>query len=219
MTLNPATFVGPAGTLVLSSSDQLWAARGVLGEGGINPSDEVMAAYLWAIARRCLVASKRTSYGVMWQNFSQPINPKWAADGEFCRVGGKYENHDACSPDRLARRKRISSMPWDQIPERIRVAVERFARGELAKPLTELSLPVGRNRLSNWASYSGVRERFPWGVEIAGEWFLEDRPMRDGDVTVEASSGDNRPTIALLSWGGAGLVVAAAAAVWLLYRG
>ena len=39
MTLNQATFVGPAGSIVLSQSDQLWAARGVLGEGGIDPSD------------------------------------------------------------------------------------------------------------------------------------------------------------------------------------
>ena len=219
MTLNQATFVGPAGSIVLSQSDQLWAARGVLGEGGIDPSEEVVAAYLWAIMRRCLVARKKTGYGVMWQNFSQPINAKWQADGKFCQVGWPYYLKAPCSEERLARRKRIITTPWDKIPAGIRDGVERFARGQLPKPVTELSLPAGRNRLSNWGSYPGVRERFPWGIEIDGEWFLEDRPMRDGDVSVQAESQDNRPTIALLSWAGAGLVVAAAAAVYLMYRG
>lgn len=218
MTLQ-ATFVGPAGSLVLSESDQLWAARGILGEGGIDPTEEVMSAYLWAIARRCLVATKKTGYGAMWRAFSQPINPKWRADGEFCRIGGKGYGTDACSPQRTARRQRIATTKWDDIPGNIRDAVERFSRGELPKPLTELALPNGRNRLNNWASYAGVRQRFPWGVEIDGEWFLEDRPMRDGDVTVTAPSEDNRPTIALLSWSGAGLVLASALAVWALYRG
>jgi hypothetical protein len=78
---------------------------------------------------------------------------------------------------------------------------------------------MGRNRLSNWASYDGVRQRYPWGVEIEGEWFLEDRPMRDGDVEIDEVKIDNRPTIALLSKAGIGLVLASAIGVYLLYRG
>lgn len=214
-----AVFRGPAGSLSLSESDQLWAARAILGEGGTDPSDEVQSAYLWSIMRRCLMGAKVVPYGQCWRNFAQPINPKWGEDGQFCRVGGAYHGKEECSPSRLARRRTITSTKWDDIPLSIRSVVERFSRGELPKPLAESLLPMGRNRLSNWASYDGVRQRYPWGVEIEGEWFLEDRPMRDGDVEIDAVKIDNRPTIALLSKAGLGLVLASAIGVYLLYRG
>lgn len=214
-----ATFTGPAGSLALTQSDQLWAARAILGEGGTDPSDEVQSAYLWSIMRRCLMGNKVVPYGKCWQNFAQPINPKWGEHGQYCRVGGPYHGKEECSPARLARRKTITSTKWDEIPLSIRSAVERFSRGELPKPLAESLLPRGRNRLSNWGSYEGVRERYPWGVEIEGEWFLEDRPMNDGDVEITNVSHDNRPTIALLQKAGVGLAIAAAIGGWLLYRG
>lgn len=214
-----AVFRGPAGSLSLSQTDQLWAARGVLGEGDENPTEEVMSAYLWAIMRRCLLSSRVRGYGTCWLNFAQPINPDWRRDGKFCRVGGKYHGRPECSESRLRRREKMASVKWDDIPLVIRGAVERFARGELAKPQIEALLPRGRNRLSNWASWPGVEQAYPWGVEIGGEWFLEDRPMRDGDVEIDEVKIDNRPPIALLTKAGIGVVVATAIGAYLLYRG
>lgn len=185
--MESAIFQGPTGrTIVLDSNDMLWAARGCLGEGGDCTDPDVLRAYLWAIMRRCLLTGSSLGYGAMWKAFSQPINPRWRRGGEFCRVGGKYRGTDACSEARLDRRERLSSLPWASIPATVREGVLAFAAGALPPPVVELSLPTGRNRLSNWASYPGVQTRFPHGVEIGGEWFLEDEGLRAGGVTVTA---------------------------------
>lgn len=214
-----ATFQGPAGSIALDASDRLWAARAILGEGDERPSFEVMSAYLWAIMRRSLMGSKRWRYRNMWLAFAQPINPDWREDGKYCRVGGKYHGTTHCAPAKLARRKRIASTPWEDIPPTIREAVERFSSGELPKPQVELALGPGRDRLTNWASWPGVEQAYPWGVRIGGEWFFEDRPMADGDVVISSVAIDDRPTIALVSWAGVGLLAAAGLAAWLATRG
>ena len=51
--------------------------------------------------------------------------------------------------------------------------------------MLERTLPKGRDRLSNWASYPGVREKYPQGVELDGEWFLEDVGLMNGDVKID----------------------------------
>jgi len=214
-----ATFTGPAGSITLDESDRLWAARAILGEGDENPSFEVMSAYLWAIMRRSLMGAKRWRYRNMWLAFAQPINPDWREDGKFCRVGGKYHGTEHCSPGKLARRKRIASTPWDEIPLTIRETVERFSQGALPKPEIELALGPGSNRLTNWASWPGVEHAYPWGTRIAGEWFFEDHPLADGDVEITSVATDDRPTIALLNWSGVGLLAAAGLAAYLATRG
>lgn len=183
-----AIYHGPTRTLELSTTDMLWAARGCLGEGGNCETPDVLRGYLWSVMRRCLLMNSSLSYGAMWRAFSQPINPRWRRGVEFCRVGGKYRGTDACSDARLDRRERLSSLPWASIPATVREGVKAFAAGALAPPVVELSLPAGRNRLSNWASYPGVKAKFPHGVEIAGEWFLEDEGLRPGEVTVTAGT-------------------------------
>jgi hypothetical protein len=213
-----ATYKGPAGTLQLTAKDRFLAAQGILGEGDENPSDEVMRAYLWAIMRRCLIRGTVIGYGTMWQQFSQPINPAWRADGAFCRPGGLYHGKEECSSARLARREKISATPWDNIPVKIRNAVDQFAAGALPPSMTERLLPAGRNRLSNWASYKGVRERFPWGVEIAGEWFLEDRPMRAGDVEIVGVTEVVEPSNMILKVSSMGIGIVAALAWLFFYR-
>jgi len=213
-----ATYKGPAGELRLTEKDRLLAARGILGEGDKNPSDEVMRAYLWAIMRRCLIRGTVIGYGTMWQQFSQPINPAWRADGVFCRPGGLYHGKDECDKKLLDRRARIAATPWEAIPLKIRNAVDQFARGELPPSMTERLMPAGSNRLSNWASYKGVRERFPWGVEIAGEWFLEDRPMRAGDVEIVGVTDVVEPSNMILKVSSIGIGIVAALAWLFFYR-
>jgi hypothetical protein len=212
-----ATYKGPAGELQLTANDRLLAARGILGEGDENPSDEVMRAYLWAIMRRCLLRATPIGYGTMWRLFSQPINPEWQADGAFCREGGLYHGKDECSSEKLARREKTSGTKWEDIPEKIRIAVDKFAEGALAPPMTERSLPPGRNRLSNWASYKNVKKKYPWGAAIGGEWFLEDRPMMAGEVTVVGGSAIE-PSSVFLKLSAVGLLIAAVLSWWVFYR-
>jgi len=174
-----AKFIGPKRTLELDDVDCLWAARGILGEGGPHVDDETMGAYLWAILRRCLLMPNTLSYGAMWQEFSQPINPKWRADGKFCKPGGAYCGRAECDPSRLARRERFASMHWDKIPTQIAGHVLAFGMGLIYAPkITEIK----QVKISNWASYPGVEEKFPWGLDIGGEWFFEDQNLLDGDI-------------------------------------
>jgi hypothetical protein len=214
-----ATFTGPAGSITLNESDRLWAARGVLGEGDESPEVEVMSCYLWAIMRRCLMGGKAWRYRNMWLAFAQSVNPEWREDGKFCRVGGKYNGSKHCEPKKLARRRRIAATDWADIPVHIRETVEAFSAGELPKPQIEAVLGTGQNRLSNWASWPGVNKAYPWGVWVGNEWFFEDRPMADGDVEITNVSTDNRPTIALVTKAGLGLVLASAIGLYLLYKG
>jgi len=65
------------------------------------------------------------------QTFSQPINPKWAADGEFCRPGGRYAGTHWCAPERLVRRALFSSLPWERVSPLTKEIVLLFASGRL----------------------------------------------------------------------------------------
>jgi hypothetical protein len=118
----------------------------------------------------------------MWRAFSQPINPKWQDDGKFCRPGGSYDKRPECSPAREARREKISSMPWEKIPTNIAGYALAFGLGQLYAPVVRGTDMV---RLSNWASYPSVDELYPWGVDVAGNWFFEDKGLIDGEVQIE----------------------------------
>jgi hypothetical protein len=76
-------------------------------------------------------------------------------------------------------------MSWLQISQVIRDSVVAFTVGELPKPDVTLE---HRARLSNWASYPGVEEKFPWGTDIGGEWFFEDKRLLPGYVEVKHAS-------------------------------
>lgn len=178
----PAEFIGPKRTLKLDFNDILWAARGVYGEGGGKPEMITMQSYLWAIMRRCLLMKTTRTYASMWQAFSQPINPIWRRDGSKCRIGGAYHGKPECSSDRLLRRDKMASIEWDKLPDVITDTLLTFANGYLMPPVVNLQK---KTRISNWASYAGVEKKFPWGIDIGGEWFFEDKNLLAGDITVK----------------------------------
>jgi hypothetical protein len=197
-----AIYHAPSGkTLSLTDSDMLWAARGCTGESRGNASRELCAAFLWALMRRILLTGSTRTYGQMWLDFSQPINPIWLAEGAKCRPGGPYAGKKECSADKLAYRAQIRVTPWVNLPATIRTAVEDFAAGALPPPMFERNLPAGANRISNWASYAGIEDIYPEGYRFEGEWFLEDSNLADGDVTIkgvaEASSWWGKPVLGL----------------------
>jgi hypothetical protein len=174
-----AIYHGPRRALSIDTDDALWAARGCYGEAGIAPSEEVLRAYLWAIMRRCLLLRSNRTYGQMWRAFSQPINPRWLRDGDMCRVGSPYHGRPECDEHRLLRREMVTTMSALRIPKIILAAVNKMQTGTLPTPGTE-----GTRRLSNWGSYSGVKDRYPHGMNIDGEWFFEDAKLADGDVWI-----------------------------------
>lgn len=178
----PAVFHGPTRSIEISHDDCLWAARGILGECGPWASYESMEACLWAILRRCLLLPNTRGYGDMWQAFSQPINPAWRDDGKFCAPGGAYDRRDECSPAREAKREKMASLPWEKIPTQISGTVLAFGMGQVWAPVFP---GLAMSRISNWASYPGVDDKFPWGVDVDGNWFFEDKSLMDGEITIE----------------------------------
>jgi hypothetical protein len=72
-------------------------------------------AVLWVMAQRWVLFQLQgvgyTKFATLLRQFSQPINPKWAADGEFCKPGGRYHGKPPCSEDKLVRRARAQTEP------------------------------------------------------------------------------------------------------------
>lgn len=178
-------YVGPdrsKGPLKIDSAKALWLMRMVYGEGGRRCSKEKVAALLWAIVNRWFLwkpALLFPTFVSMVRAFSQPINPRWMTGGDLAR---KWAGKDPASVSRLRRRARICKMTEDDMPVTIRRAVEMFANGVLFPPnvLSTLEKP----RISNWASLNSTPRKFPWGVDVSGDWFFEDRGLRDGFVSV-----------------------------------
>lgn len=166
----------------ISDNDKIWMARMCLGEGGRNCSTAKASAMLWAIMNRWHLwdrAQRYPSYVELMRAFSQPINPRWRAGGDLAE---RWKGSRFATPARLARRAWVSSRPWDKIPERIREAVSDFADGVLFPP--DILTTINRSRITNWASLKSTPKKFPWGVDIDGDWFFEDDRIADGIARV-----------------------------------
>lgn len=186
-----AIFAASGKEYIITDEDALWLARMVVGEGGKDASVEKIRALLWAIMNRFLLVPeqrKRTSLTDLVRAFSQPINPRWDGEGsdDFCAPGGKYYETDFCSSAKLKRRAQITAMPWAEIPKRIKDEIEALRSGELPLPkaMTKLFAMGKPHRITNWASYPSVREKFPQGIDVLGDWFFEDKGALAIDVAI-----------------------------------
>lgn len=120
----------------LTPEDAEWTIRMAVYEGS-DPT-----AVLWTMAQRWILMRARgagyTKFATMLRQFSQPINPRWLRDGEFCRPGGRYAGEPDCSEDKLVRRARAQSEPLataiGRAPELAQGAV-LWLRGEAANPV------------------------------------------------------------------------------------
>jgi hypothetical protein len=214
-----AVYKGPLRSLSVEDDELLTVARGVVGEGGEGVSETTAASYLWAIMNRCLLYSGADiSYADMWRAFSQPINPKWRRDGVFCLPGGKGYGAESCSEAKLARRDRINAMDWSDIPASVTRWVLDFQAGYLPSPVEVW----GSQKMTNWASAStNTPKKFPWGMEIGGEWFFEDKGTRGEVVAVEQGERRMIPPSPYRGLGKilGGIAVAALAGIgWLLAK-
>ncbi len=114
--------------------DMKWAALMLLGEAPRNATTVEGAAVLWSMASRLDFAGDRNYQGLI-QRYSQPINPRWLAEGDFCRPGGRNHGQDVCSITRTNRRAQIHATTWEDINEDIQRFVLRWARGEISNPI------------------------------------------------------------------------------------
>lgn len=160
--------------LTIDNKTALWLMRMCVGEGGARCRPEKAAALLWAIVNRWFLwpgARFYPTFVSMLRAFSQPINPRWMAGGDLAR---KYIGRNEASAKRLARRARICALRWDQIAWPIRRTVAAMANQELASPFS--------SRASNWASLPSTPKKYPWGEDVDGDWFFEDKNLRRGEV-------------------------------------
>jgi len=196
-------YKGPRRSLVIRDNDLIWIARMVVGEGGYQVEEDAASALMWAMAHRYLLHPKQSNwpnFTALLKAFAQPINPIWDGNPnnqsgtDKCEPGGQYYGTDHCSPSRLARRKKMANMAWEDIPLRVRNWVVEFQNGVLFPPdkLARLRKP----RISNWGAKSmkknlngkkvPLSEWAPHGINLGNNWFFEDKSLIDGFVDVES---------------------------------
>lgn len=152
------TVIAPGLAYDITAEDRLWAARMLAGESGTDTTDG--AAVLWTMTQR-FALGRWTTLTALFRAYSQPINPIWAANGSMCRVGGRYHGRPECSPERLARRARISSLNGDEIASPIRELVRRWDSGELPNPVPRAV------EFADPAVTAGFVRRYPGSIYIA----------------------------------------------------
>lgn len=142
--------------------DLLTLARSIRKEG---PSD--LDALAWTYAQRLvLMRSMFDSLADLITNHSQPINPKWFPDGEFCRPGGQYAGTRNCA--HAAERPANASIPWDRIESRVRLGVAKWAAGLTLNPVpksvdfAEAGFVARQMAGSNPREQAYVQQGVPW---------------------------------------------------------
>jgi len=177
----------PHQELVFSDDDLLWLGRAFVGEHGDGKEDWKFCGYfVWAMINRYLLHRGNQhwpSFKYMLRAFSQPINPRWMKGGKFVK---KYPNSKMCTPQRLKQREGYCRLQWLNIPYEVRVILECFQR--YSPPI--LDIPLKMNRISNFiASTPRRRKKWHWGFDLDGNWYLEDRRLRQGVVAIDLWSG------------------------------
>jgi hypothetical protein len=200
----------------LTPDDLLWLARSVEFEGGTNPS-----AVIWTYAQRLALPGFRRQYpslASLVRAHSQPVNPKWARDGVFCKPGGSHAGLPECSEAKLARRDRASTIAWADINAHVRDLVTKFTRAELPNPVPR-SVDFADARVSANFLVNNPTART---LLKAGNWFIgtaQSLLWPDGHVSVHYKGAQSGEAPGSGNEGiGVGLVVlalaAAAGVVW-----
>lgn len=235
-----ATYKSPHREFEISDHNLIWVARGILGESGFGVSEAGASGMMWAMANRILLTNikypgtkRQPEYWEMWREFSQPINPQWDGipgnepgdEKDFCAPGGKWAGTKFCSQDKLDRRKKYSSLTWDEIPPQVVKWVRQFQHGLLFPP-DEFSTKTNRSRISNWSAkslrsraYKGgplvpIYEKYHWGIQLDGEWMFEDTYLKKGFSSVQSDPDGFSPTaprssLGYVTLGAAGVAITA----------
>lgn len=196
----------------LTRDDLLWAGRMLFGESSSNIGRK---AVLWCMAQRLAWAGnrRRGAFKKLVKDYSQPINPKWRNEvveageeslvGHFCHpTRGTKRNEGRCGPDRLARRMRVSTKQWDELPGSLQLVIKNWSEGHLANPVpgavdfAQARATVGGRRVTTREqALARLRERnlkLVWDEDGNPEGSLEDSnafySRTDGRTTRRKSS-------------------------------
>lgn len=115
-------------TYYLRDTDIAWLARSLGGEG--YTPETLAQAHAWTMFYRFMLHPNYVQGSSFWgmiTDFSQPVDPKWKADGWKC----KGKNTGNCSPASMERRIRAT---YGKIPTKALEYAEQFAIGTLAVP-------------------------------------------------------------------------------------
>jgi len=142
--IEPGSIVAGSWRYRLTKTDLLWAARMVEGETlrREGRADDARAV-LWSMTALFSPQGQRAKYGrrrfsdfsTQIRAYSQPINPRWLATGEFCRPGGRWHGTDGCSEARLRARERLQRTPWNELDPELRRVVIAWATGKTRNPV------------------------------------------------------------------------------------
>jgi lysophospholipase L1-like esterase len=185
----------PGWSYEITEDDILWMARAATGEG--DP-----AHVIWCWMQR-FASGNNNGIGNFRQtaNFptlkdmvtahSQPVNPKWRRDGEFCRPGGRYAGGPRCAPNLLDRRDYMASVSWEQMPAAVRGAIDALRSANLPNPVPRAvdfaDESVANGYVSRNAATNGATISF---VGPSGNRFItttKSRGWPDNYISVEAS--------------------------------
>lgn len=190
----PTYYVGPKRVYTLTEEDKLWLARAMAGEAGENPGNlDGHKCVGWAMINRFLLSPAQGNWKTLTEllrAFCQPINPKWALGGPKCPQSSP-DRDDPCYVGKLARRERITALPWNAIDADIRNLADAFAAGEVFMP--DAVLELNHHRISNWAAY---RVKQPIGytdINVGDNWFFEDKNLLPCDVRVVTADSPPAP--------------------------
>lgn len=159
----------------ITGEDKLWLGRLVVGEAGRGASYEDGAAVLWSIAQRraTLPGMQRRSFVDVIRGFSQPLSPLWDdPNADRC-----LQHPEHCTPARIERRRRVSSLGWNELPAQVRQLVEDFVRGRVRNPIP------GYNNFATVELASRRRSELPL-VAVGGNGFIRDPGSLPGEVRI-----------------------------------
>ncbi len=173
--LSQNVLYGPGRRYQLTTEDLLWLGRALIGEVSEKSSDweepgtwQGGAAVAWAMANNFMLLKARKridgqigtvrprfrTFLSLLKSYCQPINPIWADPN----AGKCLERPEACTPRRIARRQRMRTKSWDNLPSNVKRLVLLWADGRVQNPIGEHV---------DWAAhqYSGAE------INVSGNWF------------------------------------------------
>lgn len=170
VSIEPGAIVAGSWRYQLTKTDLLWAARMVEGETLRREGRRDDArAVLWSMTALFSPQGQQAKYGrrrfadfsTLIRAYSQPINPRWLATGQFCRPGGRWHGEDPCAESRLRARERLQRMPWNELDPELRRVVVAWATGKTRNPV-----PKAIEFAAHYVATSFM-DRHPGSVQVA----------------------------------------------------